>query len=102
LFGSLAVCTVAMDVEPFVGIVIGSLRPDLAHWLVGLPPLLLDAEVLAFGLGDASEGFVGIIDTAPLPVGTELSLQGVTLGDFGLLSSAPVSFHTQSVGEVAK
>lgn len=65
--------------SPFVAAVIVSLSPDLTHYLQGLPPLLSDFAVLGVGLAD--EVYKASIDTAIVPPGLRIHVQGVVLQD---------------------
>ncbi|MBL8733224.1 MAG: hypothetical protein JNN13_12705 [Planctomycetes bacterium] len=77
---------------PYVGAVIGSLAPDLAHYFQGLPPLLADFVLLDLGLGDAAAGYTAVLPQSVFPAGVTIYVQGVTLTGRGLEASAVHDF----------
>lgn len=80
------------DDAPFAAAVLISLRPDLVHYFVGLPPLLGDAAVLGSGFATADAGMRLKVAEAAFPPGIELHVQAVTLGEAGIRSSGVESF----------
>lgn len=84
--------TVAGPQEEFLGVVLGSLQPDLAYYFVGLPPLLADHVVLAFGLGTPDDGYVVKLQDTLFPAGISIYAQGVTLDGGGLQSTNIADF----------
>jgi hypothetical protein len=76
---------------PFLGIVIASLSPDLQYYFVGLPPLLGDALVVDWGLGQ-NGNFHSEVSEFLFPAGVLIHVQGVVIGDLGILSSNVASF----------
>jgi len=63
---------------------LGSLQPDLQHFLVGLPPLLNDHVYLGGGVGYPDGGFMLPLQASALPGGVPIYVQGVTLTDVGI------------------
>ncbi len=83
--------TVTGPDTPFLGAVIVSLSPALAHWFQGLPPLLTDFAVL--GAGAAEGQYAVTVPRDRLPAGTKLHAQGVVAAEAtGVLSTAVVTF----------
>ena len=76
---------------PFLGIVIASFAPDLQHYFTGLPPLLGDAVVVDIGVGQRGT-FRSEVSEFLFPPGVMIHVQGVTISDFGILSSDVASF----------
>jgi hypothetical protein len=88
--------TVVAQETPFVGIVLVSLSPNLAHHLVGLPPLLQDGTVIAWGPSSGPRYGVSFPDVR-FPPGVMIHAQGVALTD-QLLSSDVRSFVLDATG----
>jgi hypothetical protein len=82
---------IAAPEADFLGIVIASLSPDLQHHLVGLPPLLGDAVIVDWGLGQNGQ-FHSSVPESVFPTGVFIHVQGVTIGDLGILSSNVAEF----------
>lgn len=82
---------------PFLGIVLVSLQPDLAHYLVGLPPLLGESIVLDWGIAQSLRFHSVVPETAFLP-GVMFYVQGVTISEAGILSSDVGSLVLDATG----
>lgn len=82
---------------PFVGIVIGSLQPDLAHFLVGLPPLLGNSVVLDWGVSQELR-FHSVLPETMFAPGVMFFVQGVTISEAGILGSKVESFVLDATG----
>ena len=83
---------------PCVGVVLISTVPDVAHYLVDLPPLLAHSFVLAAVPSTAARMSVSFPDTA-FPPGIELHVQGVTVSEVGIRASQVESFVLDASGE---
>lgn len=90
---------VSLPMSPFVGVVIASLSADVQHYLVGLPPLLDQAVVLAAGL-DYEGTFSTRFRDVAFPPGIMIYAQGVTIGESGILSSNVGSFVLDASGTI--
>lgn len=82
---------------PFLGIVLVSLSPELEHFHVGLPPLLEQAVVLDWGIGQDGE-FATRVQDSMLPPGVMIYAQGVAVGEFGIQSSDVAAFVLDATG----
>jgi hypothetical protein len=89
--------TIVSDETPYIGVFLLSPNPTLAHFLVGLPPLLDQALVLHWG---ASEGqrFGHSLPEITFPPGIFLYVQGVTISDAGILATEVDSFVLDGSG----
>jgi hypothetical protein len=74
-----------------------SLQPDLAHYLVGLPPLLGESIVLDWGIAQSLRFHSVVPETAVLP-GVMFYAQGVTISEAGILSSDVGSLVLDATG----
>ena len=81
----------------FLGVVLVSLTPNLQHYLVGLPPLLDQSIVLGWGLSQDGR-FTSKQSEFTFPPGIMFYVQGVTIGDGGILSSDVGSFVLDATG----
>lgn len=84
--------------QPFVGVVLVSTSPELAHYFTGLPPLLADAVVVAFGVGDA-KGYQVALPDSVFPAGVRWHAQGVAIGEGGIHSTPTASFVLDKTAE---
>ncbi len=84
--------------EPFVGVVLVSLQPELVHFLVGLPPLLDQSLVLDYGISSAGT-FTSVFPEAVFPPGLMIYAQGVTISDAGIASSMVRDFVLDGSGQ---
>jgi hypothetical protein len=87
----------AAQQAPYIGIVLVSLSPDLAHYLVGLPPLLADPLVLTWGLTNTTRFGVSFPETA-FPPGIFIHAQGVALIESRIVSSNVDDFVLDASG----
>jgi hypothetical protein len=79
---------VTQEVEqPFLGVVIAALDPQLTHYLTALPPLLTDFVVLGYGVGEGPSGYQLPIRAALFPSGVMLYAQGVVIDPAAVLAS---------------
>ncbi|MFY9345371.1 MAG: hypothetical protein WAT39_22965 [Planctomycetota bacterium] len=78
--------TIVSEQRPFVGIFLISAEPTLAHYLTGLPPLLADATLFAWGYCEAARFQVSVPDMT-FPAGMMIYAQGVTISDVGILAT---------------
>lgn len=83
---------------PFVGGVLLSLSPDLAHYFVGLPPLLVDHVIAGAGFVEKGRYELSLPDTA-LPPGVMIHAQGVTFDGVAIASSKVADFVLDASGE---
>jgi hypothetical protein len=83
---------------PFLGVVVVSLSPAVAHHLVALPPLLAEPVVVAWGPSLDGRYVASFRDVA-FPPGVMIYAQGVALTEMGILSSAIDSFVLDLTGE---
>jgi hypothetical protein len=90
--------TVVAQESPFVGIVLVSLSPNLAHYLVDLPPLLADGVVAAWGYTPGLRYGVSFRDVV-FPPGIEIYAQGVALFESRVAASGVSSFVLDVTGE---
>ena len=74
-----------------------SASPELAHYFVGLPPLLADALVIAYGVGDAN-GYLVTLPDVVFPAGVLWHAQGVTIDERGIRASNTASFVLDKTG----
>lgn len=81
----------------FVGVVLLSLQPDLAHYLVGLPPLLGNSIVLDWGYTDGLR-FHSSMPEATFAPGMMFYAQGVTISEAGIFGSDVGSFVLDATG----
>jgi hypothetical protein len=81
--------TVVASETPFVGIVLVSLSPNVSHYVQGLPPLLEDAVVAAWGFTNSGRYGVSFHDSA-FPPGVMIHAQGVALLEKGSIVSSNV------------
>lgn len=82
---------------PFVGLVLVSLQPELAHYLVGLPPLLGESIVLDWGVAPSLR-FHSVLPETMFAPGVMFYVQGVTLGEAGIFGSDVHSFVLDATG----
>jgi hypothetical protein len=98
-FRPLLVCfSITSPHDTFLGATLLSPTPDLAHYFVGLPPLLADHVVVDIGLGQGHEYNCAVSEFL-LPPGIFIYAQGVTfdgavfeatrVGDFVLDVTVP-------------
>lgn len=64
--------------EQFLGAVVLSLSPELAHYFTGMPPLLVDFAVLGVGIGEPGEMYSCSVSEYSLQPGVMMYAQGVT------------------------
>lgn len=71
--------TVDHPTQIFIGAAIGSLTPDLTHYLIDIPPLLSDHVIFGAGIGYPGEGVPVRVPQDNLPRGVPIYVQGVTM-----------------------
>ena len=81
--------TVVAQEPRFVGIVLVSLSPNVAHFVQGLPPLLEDGVVAAWGFTDGVRYGASFPDRV-FPPGVMIHAQGVALLEKGGIVSSNV------------
>jgi hypothetical protein len=90
--------TIASEEASYVGVFLLSPNPTLAHFLVGLPPLLDQAFVLHWGLSEAPRFGLSLPEIT-FPPGIFLYVQGVTISDVGILATEVDSFVLDGSGK---
>ena len=84
--------TITASVETFVGALLVSDQPTLTHYLVDLPPLLTNAEVLLVGLTDSGRLDLFLpLNEPPPPM--DYFTQAVVFDGEEFLSSDVVLYH---------
>lgn len=81
----------------FVGVVLASLQPELAHYLVGLPPLLGESIVLDWGVTQ-SQRFHSVVPEGTFAPGVMFYVQGVTISEAGIFASDVSSLVLDATG----
>lgn len=89
--------TIVSDELPYVGVFLISAEPNLAHFLVGLPPLLADAGVLHYGLSESPRFGLSLPDIT-FPPGMFIYVQGVTVTATTIQATDVASFVLDGSG----
>ena len=86
------------QVEPVCGVVMFSPSSQLAHYFVGLPPMLAGAELLGYGLS-TDRGYVLQVPSGLFGVGTKWYAQGLAVDASGVRATAVGAFVLSLIAE---
>lgn len=89
--------TIVTEERPFLGAFLVSAEPTLAHYLVGLPPLLADHFLLHVGASIDPRLVITLPDIT-FPPGMFIYVQGATISESGVRATDVGSFVLDASG----